>query len=307
MKKLFYWVFAATLISGAGMLTSCTNASADNPVVPARQRVIHFEGIENARDMGGLVMQDGRTVRFDMLVRSGNLSKATDADVAILQNQYRLSDVFDFRFEQEETAAPDRVISGVSYTRLSTLPQSFISMASMASGSGGVDTRDMGALLAQYLFDPRLQTMAKQLYPAIVTDQQAQAYYGQFLRGVLAARGGVLWHCSQGKDRAGWASAFVLAALGASRDVIVEDFDMSNQSYAAKVEALSAQVRDKEGGDAAVAVIKALVGVSRENFEATLDLIDQQYGSMAQYLEKQLGFSKEEQAQLRAKYLTAAK
>ena len=61
-----------------------------------------------------------------------------------------------------------------------------------------------------------------------------------------------------------------------------------------------------KGGEGAVEFIQAMVGVSTKNFEATLDLIDQQYGSMEQYLENQLGFSKEEQNLLRAKYLTAA-
>ena len=51
------------------------------------QRAIAFEGIENARDMGTLVMNDGRTVRTGMLVRSGNLAKATDSDVATLSRQ----------------------------------------------------------------------------------------------------------------------------------------------------------------------------------------------------------------------------
>ena len=46
-----------------------------------------------------------------------------------------------------------------------------------------------------------------------------------------------------------------------------------------------------------------MVGVSTENFEKTLDLIDQKYGSLSQYVENQLGFSKDEQQQLRAKYL----
>ncbi len=73
------------------------------------------------------------------------------------------------------------------------------------------------------------------------------------------------------------------------------------------MEYLSAQVRDKDGGAAAVDFIQAMVGVSTPNFEAALDLIDQTYGSMDQYLENQLGFSKEEQMQLRDKYLTAAK
>ena len=43
--------------------------------------------------------------------------------------------------------------------------------------------------------------------------------YGEFLHSVLDAEGGALWHCSQGKDRCGWGSAFVLAALGASREL----------------------------------------------------------------------------------------
>ena len=308
MKKLFYWVLAATLVCGEGMLTSCTNGTADNPVVAPRQRVINFEGVANARDMGGLVMQDGRTVRFDMLVRSAKLANATDADVAILQNQYHLSNVFDFRFDQEMAEAPDRVIDGVTYAHLSTMPQAVITaMVQFGAGSGQLDNPSTLDALLGLAFNPVMQEMIKQLYPAIVTDPQSQACYGEFLRGVLAAKGGALWHCSEGKDRCGWGSALLLAALGASRQVIVEDFDMSNQSYAADIEQLSALVRDKDGGEGAEAFIRAMVGVSRENFEATLDLIDQTYGSMEQYLENQLGFSKEEQMQLRAKYLTVAK
>ena len=307
MKKMKVWVMVATLICGASVFTSCISDKEDNPVSQPRQRVISFEGIENGRDMGSLVMQDGRTVRFDMLVRSGNLATATDADVAILKNQYHLTDVFDFRFDAEVAAAPDRQIDGVSYTQLSTLPKLFIEAFSYGSSSSDkIYTRDLGALLMQRAFDPNVQELARIFYPAIVTDPDAQSYYGEFLRGVLNAKGGVLWHCSQGKDRAGWASAFVLAALGASREVIVADFDLSNQSYADKVEALSAQVRDKEGGEGAVAFIHAMIGVSRENFETTLDLIDQRYGSLSEYLENQLGFSKAEQQQLRAKYLLPA-
>ena len=276
-------------------------------VADSSQRVIKFEGVDNARDMGGLVMQDGRAVCFGKLVRSGKLVKATDADVAILQDRYHLSDVFDFRFALEMSEASDRVISGVTYTQVSTMPQKLIELQKQfGAGSGQLSTPGTIDVLMKYAFDPEVQEMVKQLYPIIVTDPQSQANYGKFLHGVLDAKGGVLWHCSEGKDRCGWGSAFLLAALGASRQVIVEDFDKSNESYATEVEALSAQVRDMKGGEGAVEFIQAMVGVSTKNFEATLDLIDQQYGSMEQYLENQLGFSKEEQDLLRAKYLTAA-
>ncbi len=275
-------------------------------VTAQTERAIAFEGVENGRDMGGLVMQDGKVIRTGMLVRSGNLSKATDADAALLKERYHLTNVFDFRFEAEANAAPDRIIDGVSYTHLSTLPQQLVeSFAAGRSDTAKVDTRDMGALLTKMAQAPKAQTMARQLYPAIVTDAQSQRYYGEFLRGVLHAAGGSRWHCSQGKDRAGWASAFVLAALGASRDVIVEDFDRSNQSYAQQVEALSAKVRQQGGDEEAVAFIQAMVGVSRENFEKTLDLIDEKYGSLPAYVQNQLGFTKKEQKQLRKKYLTA--
>jgi protein tyrosine/serine phosphatase len=70
------------------------------------------------------------------------------------------------------------------------------------------------------------------------------------------------------------------------------------------VEALTAKVQEKEGGKEAVAFVRAMVGVSRENFVTTLDLIDQKYGSLSAYIENQLGFSKKEQQQLKEKYLT---
>ena len=48
---------AILVISGATVLTACSSND-DNAVTPTRERVIAFEGIENGRDMGGLVMQD---------------------------------------------------------------------------------------------------------------------------------------------------------------------------------------------------------------------------------------------------------
>ena len=95
----------------------------------------------------------------------------------------------------------------------------------------------------------------------------------------------------------------MLAALGASRETIVEDFALSNVSYAPAVEALSAKIIENGGGEPELAFIRAMVGVSVENFEKTLDLIDAQYGSLQAYLEKALSFSVEEQEKMKQKYL----
>ncbi|MBQ9660347.1 MAG: tyrosine-protein phosphatase [Bacteroidales bacterium] len=278
------------------MLTACTSTPKD--------RTLPFEGIENGRELGGLVMQDGRRILPGKLVRSGNLSKASDRDVALLKERFALSDVFDFRFDAEAAGDPDRVMEGVRNTRLSTLPQKLIDgFTSGRADTTQVKSAEFTDALARYAFHPQAQEMARQLYPAIVSDTTSQKRYGAFLRGVLHAEGGVLWHCSQGKDRAGWGAAFVLAALGADRQTIVSDFSLSNVSYAPAVEAVSARITEQGGGEAELAFIRSMVGVSVENFEHTLDLIDAQYGSLSAYLEKALGFTAAEQEQLRAKYL----
>ena len=278
------------------VLSACSTAPKD--------RILVFDGIENARELGGLVMQDGRTIREGVLVRSGELSKASDADVALLKERFALTDVFDFRFELERSRKPDREMEGVTNTWLSTLPQAFLSaFASGRADSTTVQSASLLEALASYAFHPGAQEMAQKLYPAIVTDTTSQKRYGEFLRGVLEAKGGALWHCSQGKDRCGWGSAFVLAALGAGRETIVEDFALSNVSYEKAVEALSAQVVQKGGGEPELAFIRAMVGVSVENFERTLEMIDAQYGSLPAYLEKALGFTAAEQQKMKEKYL----
>ncbi len=269
-----------------------------------RERVLNFDGIENARELGGLVMQDGRIIRAGKLIRSGELSNASDADVALLKGRFGLSDVFDFRFEGERNGKPDREIEGVTNTWLSTLPQAFV--AAFATGRADttvVHSANLLETVASYAFNPKAQEMANRLYPAIVTDITSQKRYGEFLRGVLDAEGGVLWHCSQGKDRCGLGSAFVLAALGASRETIVEDFAQSNVYYAPAIEALSARIVDKGGSEAELGFIRSMIGVNVENFESTLDLIDAQYGSLQAYLEQALGFTAREQEKLRDKLL----
>ena len=278
------------------VLAGCSSAPKD--------RTVAFEGIENARELGGLEMQDGRRIRAGKLVRSAELSKATDADVALLKKRFGLTDIFDFRFEAERGKAMDRDIEGVTNTWLSTLPEKFV--AAFASGRADttvVQSQNLIETLAEYAFNPKAQEMAQKLYPAIVMDTTSQKRYGEFLRGVLSSKGGALWHCSQGKDRCGWGSAFVLAALGASRETIVEDFALSNVSYAPAVEAISATTQEKGGGEAELSFIRAMIGVNVENFESTLDLIDSRYGSIQAYLEEALGFSAEEQEGMKRKYL----
>lgn len=272
--------------------------------LPSGTRNVPFEGIENARDLGGLRMRGGNVIRKDMLIRSGELSRATDGDLKILSDRFNLSDIFDFRFDAEVESARDKVGDGVRYTRLSTLPEVLVNgFSDGRADSEKIKSEDFTAQLVSFAFNPKAQELSRQMYPLTVSDTTSQRLYGEFLRGVLKAEGGSLWHCSQGKDRAGWGTAFLLAALGAERGTIVEDFALSNISYAPVVEQLSEKVLQKGGGENELRFIRSMAGVSVENFERGLDLIDERFGGMDVYIENALGFSSDMKKQLRIKYL----
>ena len=58
-------------------------------------RSISFEKIFNARDMGGLRTVQGRVISSGLLIRSAHLSDATEADINVLREKYRLSKIID--------------------------------------------------------------------------------------------------------------------------------------------------------------------------------------------------------------------
>ena len=51
---------------------------------------IQFDGILNARDLGGIPAADGRRVKAGRLLRGAGLSSASDADIERLRRDYRL-------------------------------------------------------------------------------------------------------------------------------------------------------------------------------------------------------------------------
>ena len=65
-----------------------------------KQQFIPVQGIVNARDLGGYIMQDGRKLRDGMLIRAAHLADATDDDLHYLSN-IPLAKIIDFRKDIE--------------------------------------------------------------------------------------------------------------------------------------------------------------------------------------------------------------
>ena len=74
-----------------------------------------YQKLANFRDLGGLRGADGKAVKRNRLLRSGELSKVTEDDIKTLKEVYQLHNIVDLRTKNERNSAPDMEISGTVY------------------------------------------------------------------------------------------------------------------------------------------------------------------------------------------------
>jgi len=265
---------------------------------------LEFDHIANARDLGGYEMMDGRHIKRGLLLRGGRLSKATDADIKKLQNLYKLTHIFDFRTEEEISHAPDRMVPGTSYLWLPAIDPETDKL--MGSSLPHEAYHDLPGFLSTNEVTEQIVKVAREMYPSLAHNEYSQLQYSSFLQMIAASKGGaVFWHCSQGKDRTGLGAAFLLAALGADRELIMEDFTISYEVYAREMEDTYSRMRENgmEVGPDQIEVVESFVGVSVDHFSTMLDEIDERYGSLQKYLNDILLIDASDCEKLRSNYL----
>jgi len=269
------------------------------------QQFLPVKGIVNARDLGGYTLPDGRHVRDGQLIRCAQLADATKSDVAYLQGLWTVK-VVDFRLEPEKEGKMDKDIPGAKY----------ISLPINASGSASATASEkdqkkaarrkkfnVNKVILFAAFNEQAQQIARDLYPTLLFHPDCQQQFAAFMRELVdTPNGAVLFHCTQGKDRTGIASALILAALGADRETIVKDFDATNKVYEKDVKKYVRRVKFMGGKEAEIATVKSFLGANTENFVKALDTIDAQYGSLDAYLKGPIGLSDSDIAILRERY-----
>ena len=270
------------------------------------QQFLPVKGIVNARDLGGYTMLDGRIVDSGRLLRAAHLADATDEDIRNLE-RLPVTVVIDFRKEQEKVGKVDREVPGARYVSLPVDP-SGNAMATATEEEkkkfSGQKKFDVKKVIVFAAFNKKAQAVAREMYPTLLFDPDCQQQFARFFRLVLETENGaVLFHCTQGKDRTGIASALLLAALGADRETIVADFDATNRVYEKDVRKYSRRVKFWGGKEEEVGVVKAFLGCNTENFIKALDRIDQEFGSLQAYLKGPIGLTDADIQTLRERYL----
>ena len=126
--------------------------------------------------------------------------------------------------------------------------------------------------------------------------------FSDFLHLLLEeSRYPLVFHCSAGKDRAGYAAAMTLFALGADEDTVMHDYLATNHITSNYVDGLVEGVMEMPipGMDLNADALRKLMQVERDYLGGAIALIHERFGDVHTYLEDQLGFSPDKRARLR--------
>ncbi len=220
--------------------------------------VIAAEGMFNLRDLGGFAVAGGRRVKRGRIYRSDDLSGLTESGQAVLSAR-KIRTVVDFRGCEEVALAPNRIPPAVArQVRLPIEPGNVIVLGRLTPETA--------------------PEMMCELYRVLARESQ-EAYRELFALLADSGNAPLLFHCSAGKDRTGFAAALFLLSLGVPRQAVFDD-------YLRSAELVREKYRRAIEDDARYA---AVYTVRSSYLEAAFEVIDREYGGCDVFLTRRLG------------------
>ena len=245
----------------------------------APERSLGFAGASNFRDLGGYAGTGGLPVRWRRLFRSDHLAALTPQDAAALR-ALDVARAFDFRGMAERAAVPYE-LPGVAQHALPIEPTVVQRLKDLLDAGQAVSPTHTVELM-------------QHTYRAFVHDNAAR--FGTLFAHLLDSDAPLVFHCTAGKDRTGFAAALILLALGVPRELVMQDYLLTNDYYRMPV---------FEQARVPPEVLNVLWRVQEDFLNAALDAVDADYGGMPIYLERELRVGEAERRRLEALYLAS--
>lgn len=253
--------------------------------------------LPNLRDAGGWRTGDGRVVRTGVLFRSTALDRLDEADTAALTD-LGIRCVVDFRTATERTNQPDRAPAGVREMVEDVLADSQIAVPAQMQAF----FRDASQAVA-FLSSGKADDAMRSAYREFIRLPSARSGLGAFYRLLLDdADLPVLYHCTTGKDRTGWATAALLTLLGVPEDDVYREYLLTNEQLLPALEPLferfAAQGAPRE-------LLIPVLGVDRSYLDTAFAEMRAEFGTIERYFAEGLGITAAEQQLLRDRLTTA--
>ena len=240
-------------------------------------RSLNLTGATNFRDLGGYVGQDGLSVRWRRLFRSDHLATLTPTDLAQLAD-LGLTRVCDFRGKAERVPLAC-ILPDVAVHSLAIEPTVVQRMKEML---------DAGQLLTA----PDTVLLMQQTYRAFVVDNSPR--FAALFAHLLESDSPLVFHCTAGKDRTGFAAALILLSLGVPQAVVMQDYLLTNQLF--RMPRPNSELASQEVQD-------VLWRVQEDFLTAAFAAVEKDYGDVTNYLQQALGVGGREQERLVSLYL----
>jgi protein-tyrosine phosphatase len=235
-----------------------------------------LEGAPNFRDLGGYSSANGKQTTWRKVFRSQALASLTDGDVKKV-TELGIKTVIDFRGDGEVSQGQSRLPEGVNIVRLS------IDAGNLSDGTDIMQLLMTGALDSTQGVG-YMQAINRKLVTECVP--QYRAFFETLLQPENYP---LVFHCTAGKDRTGFAAALLLSALDVNWDTVMSDYLLTNQYYTVEQGAVPDEV---------MPVFRLIGGVHFSYLNAAKDEIVKHYGSVDNYLREELNVGDEERKQL---------
>ena len=157
-----------------------------------------------------------------------------------------------------------------------------------------------GDIAALKRFSGNAHETIRDLYVTCLLGEDGKQAYREFFETLLTAEdGATLWHCTEGKDRAGLASVLVEYALGVPMSYIRADYLATNLFVRDAAE----EILDALAGHGLLEHIDldvdSIFYADMDYLDAALEAVEQECGGMDAYLAAVLGVGERERERLR--------
>ena len=284
--KILFFCFALTQCSETIDLMDRPIHKTDNTFQNEDYRLLPMDGAHNTRELGGYKTTDGKSVKWGMLYRSDKLSDISDTDQTYLQD-LGIKKIIDFRSKEEKEEDPDIIPKGIDYIEMPISVD-----GAMRSKIEAVLKGETNKDVKSFLID------ANKEFVSNYTD-----VYEDFLRNLIDDDGPTLFHCTAGKDRAGFAAAITLIALGVSKEDVINDYMKTNQFTKERIEEIIGQIELMTLYQTDAEILRPLLGVEREYIETAFQTAEEKYGSLENFIRDGLNISDKDIQKLRNKFI----
>jgi protein-tyrosine phosphatase len=226
---------------------------------------IKFQQIFNFRDLGGYKTHSGRHVAKRRVYRSGELSHATQTDVAQFSDVLRIKTILDLRNEneiaQQVTKPFDGLISQYFNVPFVTGENDDLTVQKLINA-----TTDLSNI---YLYFTCKLGYARQIVRALEIIAKPDHHP-------------IVFHCSAGKDRTGVLAAILLDTLGVSNEDIMKDYTATGRWMNLHIARLS---KNEDTAKIIREMPSYMHGSTGESMGIFLSNLHQEYGSASEYLQ----------------------